>query len=77
MSQPVQGRSKQSARPSALMVSAPSRIAAERLLTNAEGLAASRPLGSGKIAASRAYGANIAVVRTQDDMLKSLIDSKV
>ncbi len=30
-----------------------------------------------QIAASRAYGANIAVVRTQDDMLKSLIDSKV
>jgi len=30
-----------------------------------------------QIAASRAYGANIAVVRTQDDMLKSLLDSKV
>jgi len=30
-----------------------------------------------QIAASRAYGANIAVVRTQDDMLKSLLDSKI
>ncbi|SMH45407.1 flagellar basal body rod protein FlgC [Azospirillum agricola] len=30
-----------------------------------------------QMAASRAYGAGIAVVRTQDDMLKSLLDSKV
>lgn len=30
-----------------------------------------------QIAANRAYGANIAVVRTQDEMLKSLLDSKV
>lgn len=30
-----------------------------------------------QIAANRAYGANIAVAKTQDEMLKSLIDSKV
>lgn len=30
-----------------------------------------------QIAASRAYGANIAVAKTQDEMLKSLLDSKV
>lgn len=30
-----------------------------------------------QMAASRAYGANVAVVRTQDEMLKSLLDSKV
>ncbi|KAA0575003.1 flagellar basal body rod C-terminal domain-containing protein [Azospirillum sp. Sh1] len=30
-----------------------------------------------QMAASRAYGANIAVVRTQDEMLTSLLDSKV
>ncbi|WP_448205020.1 flagellar basal body rod protein FlgC [Azospirillum sp. sgz302134] len=30
-----------------------------------------------QIAASRAYQANLSVVRTQDDMLKSLLDSKV
>lgn len=30
-----------------------------------------------QMAASRAYGANIAVVRTQDDMLKSLLNAKV
>ncbi|MFP5515658.1 MAG: flagellar basal body rod protein FlgC [Alphaproteobacteria bacterium] len=30
-----------------------------------------------QIAANRAYGANIAVVRTQDEMLTSLLDSKV
>ncbi|WP_042694018.1 flagellar basal body rod protein FlgC [Azospirillum sp. B506] len=29
-----------------------------------------------QIAASRAYGANVAVVRTQDEMLTSLLDSK-
>lgn len=29
-----------------------------------------------QMAASRAYGANIAVVRTQDEMLTSLLDSK-
>lgn len=30
-----------------------------------------------QIAASRAYQANVSVVRTQDEMLKSLLDSKV
>lgn len=30
-----------------------------------------------QMAASRAYGTNIAVVRTQDEMLTSLLDSKV
>jgi len=30
-----------------------------------------------QMAASRAYGANVAVVRTQDEMLTSLLDSKV
>ncbi len=30
-----------------------------------------------QIAASRAYQANISVVRTQDEMMKSLLDSKV
>lgn len=30
-----------------------------------------------QIAASRAYGANLAVVRTQDEMLTSLLDSKI
>ncbi|BAI74175.1 flagellar basal-body rod protein (plasmid) [Azospirillum sp. B510] len=30
-----------------------------------------------QMAANRAYGANVAVVRTQDEMMKSLLDSKV
>ncbi|ALG73298.1 flagellar basal body rod protein FlgG [Azospirillum thiophilum] len=30
-----------------------------------------------QMAANRAYGANVAVVRTQDEMLTSLLDSKV
>ncbi len=49
---------------------------------NADGLVAGPNVDPARehvnqIAASRAYGANIAVVRTQDDMLKSLLDAKV
>lgn len=49
---------------------------------NADGMVAAPNVDLAKervnqIAANRAYGANIAVVRTQDEMLTSLLNSKV